>query len=112
MYVSIAADLEKDNKVVVCENAFREPMATEKAEQEFLETTIEKQSYNELHKSKALSDADMATMKSFITTPFVDESVQMSAAQIPQNPLTMTLLSLLPFTVSPRACTVLLQWIW
>jgi len=58
MYDSMAADLEKDNaEEADREKAFRELMATKKAEQETLETTLEKQSHDEAHKSKALSDA-------------------------------------------------------
>jgi len=58
MYDSMAADLEKDNaEEADREKAFRELMATKKAEQATLETTLEKQSHDEAHKSKALSDA-------------------------------------------------------
>ena len=58
MYDSMAADLEKDNaEGADCEKAFHELMATKKAERETLETTFEKQSHDEAHKSKALSDA-------------------------------------------------------
>merc|ERR1719321_1821659 len=54
----MAADLEKDNaEEADREKAFRELMATKKAEQATLETTLEKQSHDEAHKSKALSDA-------------------------------------------------------
>merc|ERR1719460_841633 len=58
MYDSMAADLEKDNaEEADREKAFRELMATKKAEQATLETTLEKQSHDQAHKSKALSDA-------------------------------------------------------
>ena len=58
MYDSMAADLEKDNaEEADREKAFHELMATKKAERETLETTLEKQSHDEAHKSKALSDA-------------------------------------------------------
>jgi len=54
MYDSMAADLEKDNaEEADCEKAFHELMATKKAERETLETTLEKQSHDEAHKSKA-----------------------------------------------------------
>merc|ERR1719161_1852250 len=58
MYDSMAADLEKDNaEEADREKAFRELMATKKAEQATLQATLEKQSHDEAHKSKALSDA-------------------------------------------------------
>jgi len=58
MYDSFAADLEKDNaQEADRQKAFEELMATKKAEQSTLEATLEKQSHDEAHKSKALSDA-------------------------------------------------------
>merc|ERR1719321_754971 len=54
----MAADLEKDNaQEADRQKAFEELMATKKAEQATLEATLEKQSHDEAHKSKALSDA-------------------------------------------------------
>jgi len=58
MYDSFAADLEKDNaQEADRQKGFEELMATKKAEQATLESTLEKQSHDEAHKSKALSDA-------------------------------------------------------
>jgi len=58
MYDAMAADLEKDNaEEADREKAFRALMATKKAEQATLETTLEKQSHDNAHKTKALSDA-------------------------------------------------------
>lgn len=58
MYDSFAADLEKDNaQEADRQKAFEDLMATKKAEQSTLEATLEKQSHDDAHKSKALSDA-------------------------------------------------------
>jgi chromosome segregation ATPase len=58
MYDSFAADLEKDNaQEADRQKAFEELMATKKAEQATLQATLEKQSHDEAHKSKSLSDA-------------------------------------------------------
>merc|ERR1719460_494097 len=57
MYDSFAADLEKANaEEAERQKAYEELMATKKQEQETLEATLEKQSHDQAHKSKALSD--------------------------------------------------------
>jgi len=58
MYDAFAADLEKDNaEEADRQKAFEALMATKKQEQATLEATLEKQSGDEAHKAKALSDA-------------------------------------------------------